>query len=226
MDVRDESFICPITCLIMVDPVIDYEGNSYEKIAIEQWLDTHTTSPITRNDLNKTQLFPNRALKNIISSHLNTFDIIKELNNIKKLITPKHIDVVDSLNLSTFKPVIDMNDNSIKLFFNDFYNLTNFKGFNDDEFIVLNRSIQMSDYTEIEMGCIYMGHIYMSNYGKFFFSCDHIDVKIYFNFDTKLNKKNIVFFRNKIQKTLWVGYRDYLKNDEFVKRLLSRWISK
>jgi len=35
----------------MVDPVIDPEGNTYERSAIEDWLSKNQTSPITRNPL-------------------------------------------------------------------------------------------------------------------------------------------------------------------------------
>jgi hypothetical protein len=61
-----QSFICPITQSIMDDPVIDYEGNTYDRKAITEWLLTHDTSPITRNKLYINQLNPNRALKETI----------------------------------------------------------------------------------------------------------------------------------------------------------------
>jgi Mg-chelatase subunit ChlD len=62
-----ESFLCPILDDLMIDPVIDYEGNSYERIAINQWLQNNQTSPLTRNLLKPDQLAPNRALKEAIS---------------------------------------------------------------------------------------------------------------------------------------------------------------
>jgi hypothetical protein len=40
------SFLCPITHELMTDPVIDPDGNSYERSAIENWLKEHSTSPI------------------------------------------------------------------------------------------------------------------------------------------------------------------------------------
>jgi hypothetical protein len=40
------SFLCPITHELMTDPVIDPDGNSYERLAIESWLQQHSTSPI------------------------------------------------------------------------------------------------------------------------------------------------------------------------------------
>ena len=46
----------------MVDP----EGNCYERAAIERWLSTNSTSPVTRSPLRIHQLYPNRALKQLI----------------------------------------------------------------------------------------------------------------------------------------------------------------
>lgn len=65
-----EGFVCPLTQEIMKDPVMDPEGNSYERSAIEAWLDKNQTSPITRKSLTKENLFPNRALKDAIAAHL------------------------------------------------------------------------------------------------------------------------------------------------------------
>ena len=46
----------------MVDP----EGNTYERTAIESWLSTNQTSPITRSFLAPSMLNPNRALRDAI----------------------------------------------------------------------------------------------------------------------------------------------------------------
>lgn len=43
------SFYCPLTMNLMKNPVQDREGNTYERYAIEQWLQSNHTSPITRN---------------------------------------------------------------------------------------------------------------------------------------------------------------------------------
>jgi hypothetical protein len=64
-----ESFNCPLTYDIMVDPVIDPEGNSYERSAILAWLDINKVSPITRNPLKKDQLITNRSLRNSIGEY-------------------------------------------------------------------------------------------------------------------------------------------------------------
>ena len=45
------AYLCPITQSIMSDPVIDREGNSFERTAIEAWLAVRGNSPITRTPL-------------------------------------------------------------------------------------------------------------------------------------------------------------------------------
>ena len=61
-----ESIICPLTCCIMIDPVVDRDGNSYEREAIMKWLGQKQESPITRERLLSTDLITNRALRDMI----------------------------------------------------------------------------------------------------------------------------------------------------------------
>lgn len=61
-----QSFFCPLTLELMKDPVVDPEGNSFERSAIENWLKSNNTSPITRNPLSVADLIPNRALRDAI----------------------------------------------------------------------------------------------------------------------------------------------------------------
>ena len=63
------SFFCPITHALMVDPVTDPDGNSFEKHAIEEWIRQNGTSPITRAALSAKNLAPNRALKAAIDEY-------------------------------------------------------------------------------------------------------------------------------------------------------------
>jgi hypothetical protein len=70
-------FFCPITHELMIDPVIDPDGNSYERRAIEDWLQQNGTSPITRTYLSAADLRPNRALKQAIDEYRQS----KEPNN-------------------------------------------------------------------------------------------------------------------------------------------------
>ena len=60
------GYICPITNDLMFEPVIDPEGNSYERSAILEWLHSNKVSPITRSPLDASKLVPNRALKEAI----------------------------------------------------------------------------------------------------------------------------------------------------------------
>lgn len=64
------SICCPISGGIMIEPVIDPDGFSYEKRAILEWLANHTTSPITDQPLAPHQLRPNRTLQCVIQSLL------------------------------------------------------------------------------------------------------------------------------------------------------------
>lgn len=57
---------CPITNQVMLVPVIAADGQTYEQEAIEEWLSTHNTSPVTNAPLPNKTLILNQALKGII----------------------------------------------------------------------------------------------------------------------------------------------------------------
>jgi hypothetical protein len=61
-----EAFICPITQEIMNDPVVASDGHTYERTAIEMWLQTHNSSPMTGLQLINKQLTPSHTLKSMI----------------------------------------------------------------------------------------------------------------------------------------------------------------
>ena len=62
-----ESYYCPITCELMKYPVIDFEGNTYEKQAIKMWIRRNRgTSPLTRNKISTSKLYPNRILTDLL----------------------------------------------------------------------------------------------------------------------------------------------------------------
>lgn len=59
-----DEFLCPITRELMRDPVIAADGYSYEREAIESWINTkNRSSPMTNLPLQTTLLTPNRTLK-------------------------------------------------------------------------------------------------------------------------------------------------------------------
>lgn len=60
------AFQCPITREIMYDPVLDTEGNTYERAALLTWLSDHRTSPISRQPLTARTVTPNNALRETI----------------------------------------------------------------------------------------------------------------------------------------------------------------
>ncbi len=60
------EFMCPITMVLMKDPVLATDGFTYEKEAIEQWLRSNTKSPMTREPMRLDGLRPNRALRDAI----------------------------------------------------------------------------------------------------------------------------------------------------------------
>lgn len=60
------SFYCPLTMEVMYDPVIDAEGNTYERKALLKWLLRYGISPLSRQPLNSNLLAPNHALRDTI----------------------------------------------------------------------------------------------------------------------------------------------------------------
>eukprot|EP01035_Chromulina_nebulosa_P019497 gene19497-25387_t len=64
-----DSFICPITCAVMEDPVICSDGSTYERSAIAQWLRGSNRSPTTNLVLVNKTLIPNIALRYLIQEY-------------------------------------------------------------------------------------------------------------------------------------------------------------
>ena len=64
------EFLCPITQEILIDPVMAQDGNSYERKAIELWLEKHSTSPMTNAPLPSKNLLPNLNLKKLIADYV------------------------------------------------------------------------------------------------------------------------------------------------------------
>jgi ubiquitin-large subunit ribosomal protein L40e len=84
-----EIFFCPISLAIMRDPVILVaSGNTFERSAIENWLENHRTDPITNVELDNLQLIPNRALKEAIETML---------QNSFKLISPAELGIIEDM---------------------------------------------------------------------------------------------------------------------------------
>ena len=65
------SLLCPITQEVMVEPVIASDGFTYERSAIERWLDMgpDRRSPTTNAPLPSRTLVPNRHLASMIAAY-------------------------------------------------------------------------------------------------------------------------------------------------------------
>jgi hypothetical protein len=61
-----KEFYCPLSKRVMKDPVVDPDGNAYEREAIERWLRVQSSSPITNGYLSVDMLRPSTDLKNRI----------------------------------------------------------------------------------------------------------------------------------------------------------------
>lgn len=59
-------FICPILQEVMVDPYVASDGYTYDGKAIELWLSTNETSPMTNLRLPNKSLIPNHSLRSAI----------------------------------------------------------------------------------------------------------------------------------------------------------------
>jgi U-box domain len=66
-----EGFYCPITLGLIHAPVIDPEGYSYEKVAIENWIKCKGASPVTRRAMTIDVLYPNTTLTMLMTEEKN-----------------------------------------------------------------------------------------------------------------------------------------------------------
>ena len=62
----EARFLCPRSGELMKDPVVDADGNSYERVNILVWLDDRGKSPLTGRFMKKEELKPNHILKDTI----------------------------------------------------------------------------------------------------------------------------------------------------------------
>lgn len=60
-----DNIKCPITAACMHDPVLALDGHTYEREAIETWLNENQRSPITREPMTSDDLVENRIIKDL-----------------------------------------------------------------------------------------------------------------------------------------------------------------
>ncbi|XP_023754069.1 U-box domain-containing protein 44 [Lactuca sativa] len=84
-----QSFYCPITREVMVDPVETSSGHTFERSAIEKWLsDGSTSCPLTMIPLDNLTLRPNRTLKQSIEEWKDRNTMITIASIKSKLVKP------------------------------------------------------------------------------------------------------------------------------------------
>mmetsp|Transcript_23715 Transcript_23715/g.35015 ORF Transcript_23715/g.35015 Transcript_23715/m.35015 type:complete len:203 (+) Transcript_23715:357-965(+) len=66
-----DVYCCPITFSHIHEPVIDPEGNTYEKNVILKWIAENGDSPLTRTALSDDDLFPNHAIRDLLDIEKN-----------------------------------------------------------------------------------------------------------------------------------------------------------
>jgi hypothetical protein len=60
-------FLCPITQELYDDPVMTCDGQTYSRVAIENWFQKHKTSPVTNLELDNLTLTPNFAITALLN---------------------------------------------------------------------------------------------------------------------------------------------------------------
>ncbi|XP_009593988.1 E3 ubiquitin-protein ligase PUB23-like [Nicotiana tomentosiformis] len=80
-------FLCPISMEVMRDPVTISTGITYDRENIEKWLFSckHTTCPVTKQELQITDLTPNHNLRRLIQS----WCTLNSCHGIQRIPTPK-----------------------------------------------------------------------------------------------------------------------------------------
>lgn len=77
-----ERYLCSITLKVMIDPVMASDGHTYEREAIEQWLQTHDTSPKTNEKLEDKKLNSNHYVRSDILEFLDNHPELYDGNEI------------------------------------------------------------------------------------------------------------------------------------------------
>lgn len=54
---------------MMSEPVVAADGHTYEKTALQEWLQQHNTSPVTGVTLAHTRLVPNVLIRSVLARH-------------------------------------------------------------------------------------------------------------------------------------------------------------
>lgn len=162
------ELICSLTNELMVDPVITNKGISYEKKAIEEWLNNKSICPITNEYLDYTLLTTNYTLKNLIIKLTN-----ENNENNKPIVNNVEPDYLIKINDNVFIKIIQNDYN----FINTINNVKYFTGLG--EYYINNILIYLGEIKNNQI--LGNGEYYIKNRLKFkgnFCTCDN---NIYIN---------------------------------------------
>ncbi|KAL0037645.1 hypothetical protein WJX77_006007 [Trebouxia sp. C0004] len=63
-------FRCPLTKALLIDPVVAADGHTYERQALQAWLQHHSISPITGEHLTHRHLVDNAVIKSLLQQQM------------------------------------------------------------------------------------------------------------------------------------------------------------
>lgn len=72
---KEEDLECPITNVLLTDPLSGTDGHTYQRSFIESWLKEHQVSPITGEKMTLEELRPNRLVKKFVEAFKQFQDI-------------------------------------------------------------------------------------------------------------------------------------------------------
>lgn len=97
----DDSFICPLSKLIMADPVVAADGETYEREKLEEWLKDNNTSPVTADEFEHKTVNPTskqqQAIQKYLAEHPESYD--KEEVYLPKAWIKGFADAINNKNL-------------------------------------------------------------------------------------------------------------------------------
>lgn len=65
-----KEYLCPMSMEIMTEPVVTPSGVTYNRPAVEEWIDEHHSDPASKSPLLNDHLYPNLALRDMIQRWL------------------------------------------------------------------------------------------------------------------------------------------------------------
>lgn len=112
-----DEFICFLSKSIMIEPVIIFDGNAFEKQEIINWYKNNNTHPVTQNEISEDEkkiIIPNVNLKKLIkrnylcydTNHLNEkiLNLLKEkLYNNTPILSCEKDEILDNMLVNLLK---------------------------------------------------------------------------------------------------------------------------